>query len=169
MHLEQLPLNLYELYSRRLRGQSAAFSQQGCQSNEDDRSVEVQTDETETREQEMQFQFGDDCTQFENLLAAMREGEVQESPESSTQATAHLGVSLPRFLRHSTPVMEALLVEGTSTVMETHISSRGLPSAFEEQSWVRLQAPLQDSTGPLTCNSQVSGLRSKLLTPYFIG
>ena len=78
----QTPLSPYELYQRRLRGNKCDMMQSGCQSNEDCRSVEIQTEEIFCEDQEVQFQFGDDDTRFENLLSAMLSGQPGELAEA---------------------------------------------------------------------------------------
>jgi hypothetical protein len=71
----EAPLGPYDCYRARLRSAAVDTVQQaGCQSNEDDRSVEVQTDDVTVKNGEVQFQCGDD-TAFETLLTAMKRGE----------------------------------------------------------------------------------------------
>jgi hypothetical protein len=107
---EQASMSAYDLYLRRLRSQSKTVSQEGSQSNEDDRSVEVQTDDIETASQEAQFQFGDDDTQFANLLAAARSGlaavmDLQHGASAFSPEASSSHGTLARFLRQSTPVI----------------------------------------------------------------
>lgn len=106
---EQPSLSKYELYLRQLRSLNKTVSQVGSQSNEDNRSVEVQTDEIEMESKGAQFQFGDDDTMLVSLLTALKNGDSladlagvhrQDSSSSvSSQAT------LAHFLRHATPVL----------------------------------------------------------------
>ena len=106
---EQAPSTPYELYQRSLRSLDSSIAQKGSQSNEDDRTVDTQTDETAMVDQEMQFQDGQDDTHFENLLSALQSGCLVESSLEdymglASQATPPTTGDLSRFLRFSTPV-----------------------------------------------------------------
>merc|ERR1719502_1001018 len=92
--------------------------QSGCQSNEDCRSVEIQTEEVFCEHQEVQFHFGDDDTRFENLLSAMLSGqpvEVAEALQRYQGETQEIRTKPSKrqlhILRQSSEAIEALLTE----------------------------------------------------------
>eukprot|EP00752_Nemacystus_decipiens_P007144 g6397.t1 len=69
---DQAPISPIDLYHRRLRAQPAFIRQAGSQTNEDARSVEVQTDEIVCADKEVQFHLGHDDTALENLMRRLR-------------------------------------------------------------------------------------------------
>lgn len=100
-------MSAYDLYMRKLRSNGSAIAQKASQSNEDDRTIDVQTDEVLSTDQEMQFQFGDDDTQFENLLATTKQNKLYGRSGFVHQSTVSTGVSagtLNRFLRQASHV-----------------------------------------------------------------
>jgi len=116
---ESPPLTEYELYLRSLRSANSTICQQTTQSNEDSRSVEVQTEPLATADKEAQFQNGDDDTQFENLIASLtkrasQNGEIKEAGGENTDAVVKrraTGVALSRFLTVTSAAVEGVLVE----------------------------------------------------------
>ncbi|CAM9298502.1 unnamed protein product [Scytosiphon promiscuus] len=69
---DQAPILPIDLYHRMLRGQPAMIRQAGSQTNEDARSVDVQTDEIFRVDKEAQFHLGHDDTALENLMRRLR-------------------------------------------------------------------------------------------------
>ncbi|CAM9530285.1 unnamed protein product, partial [Hapterophycus canaliculatus] len=69
---DQAPILPIDLYHRRLRGQLATIRQAGSQTNEDARSVDVQTEEIFRMDKEVQFHLGHDDTALENLMRRLR-------------------------------------------------------------------------------------------------
>merc|ERR1719230_1257296 len=108
---EQSPLSPYDLFQRQLRS-NTTIAQKACQSNEDDRTVEVQTEDVQLMDKEVQFQLGDD-TQFENLLSAMQGGHENQRDEALQQLLRHdpekkSSGSLANFLQMASHAMESL-------------------------------------------------------------
>jgi len=104
-------MSTYDLYLRQLRSLIKTVSQEGSQSNEDNRSVEVQTDEIETDSKGGQFQFGDDDTMLVNILAALKNGDglakFTEFHHQDASSSVASQATLAHFLRHATPVFFA--------------------------------------------------------------
>ena len=144
----QATLSAFDLYQRKLRSREPGEAQKGTQSNEDDRSVEVQTEEISTSTQEVQFQFGDDGTDFSNLVAATEGGRaangVLEKFLSKRPHSLPAPGGLSTFLKHSTQVMTALLMEmaAGSESKETEDPQGGAASMFTSESWGPLEIPL---------------------------
>mmetsp|Transcript_105651 Transcript_105651/g.305413 ORF Transcript_105651/g.305413 Transcript_105651/m.305413 type:complete len:518 (+) Transcript_105651:924-2477(+) len=143
---EQPPLSEYDLYQRKLRS-NTSIAQKGSQSNEDDRTVDTQTDEVGCADSEIQFQLGDD-TQFENLLSAMQSGQEglrQEALDGLLEKREVVGNAvgtnnLSHFLQHASQAVESLLVENFASAEESKDagalpSSKDMSSAFQQDAW----------------------------------
>ncbi|CAM9643070.1 unnamed protein product [Chrysoparadoxa australica] len=152
--LNMPPVGPYELYQRKLRvaGGAPRLQQTSQQTRDDDRSIEVQTEEVLCVDKEMQFSLGCDDTCLDNLMAAMQkkkrrggrgEGKeteeeegsllkvkdgLQRAPMSSTSPPeAPVSLRLASFLQKASVVMEVLC--------EENMARRGAgPKAAPEES-----------------------------------
>jgi len=158
--LDQSPLSEYDLYIRKLHNLKGSIAQKSSQSNEDDREIETQTDDIEVKEQEVQFQCGNDDTNFYNLISTIEASKAMSSVEerkerledledrtsvsASLKSTSTTTGSLSRFLRKTSKVMEDLLVElrGQESA-QIELPMGKVPSVFQQHlQWTDLSNSL---------------------------